>query len=364
MLNTAVQVGVAPAGTRPRLVQVLPAGEGGVRDHAALLRQHWQRLGVESSWIELSPREPHEPLQLVRRLQAAEGPPTDGVAVLLHFSGYGYDRRGLAFWLADELQAARRALGPRLRWVTLFHELFASGPPWRSAFWLGAWQARLAARLAQLSDAVWTNTQHHARWLSAALRDGGQRVTVRPIYSTVGEPSLPLPQRGREPGLVVFGSQATRQRALHKLRGQGAVLQTVGVQQLIEVGSGKRSAPDSVDLHSQFLGLQSPQALDRLLSEQRFGLIDYPSIHLAKSSVFGAYAAHGNVVLNTAFPGPDADGLVQGLHHLQLRAQSVALSGADADAMALRLWDWYSAHRSPAQARELLNTLCPPRCPQ
>jgi hypothetical protein len=54
--------------------------------------------------------------------------------VLLHFSGYGYARRGLCRWLVDGL-TRWKAAGAQRRVVTMFHEVYASGPIWRSSFW-------------------------------------------------------------------------------------------------------------------------------------------------------------------------------------------------------------------------------------
>src|SRR5437879_828476 len=68
--------------------------------------------------------------QLLFVLSAAGMAPT----VLLHYVGYGYEKRGCPFWLVNGLEAWRKAQSSR-RLVTMFHELFASGPPWRSSFW-------------------------------------------------------------------------------------------------------------------------------------------------------------------------------------------------------------------------------------
>src|SRR6202008_598407 len=93
---------------------------------------------------------------LAARLRALAG--ARPCVVVLQFSGYGFGRRGLCGWLLDELDQARTAFRGTLRLVTVFHELFAVGPPWRSAFWLAGLQARIAARLARSSDALWTNS--------------------------------------------------------------------------------------------------------------------------------------------------------------------------------------------------------------
>jgi hypothetical protein len=96
-----------------------------------------------------------------------------------------------------------------------------------------------------------------------------------------------------------------------------------------------------------------------LLQRSAFGLLDYPSIHLGKSTVFAAYAAHGCVVLNTASPGPQADGLAGGTHflHLSFADAGASFDVADRQAMSAAARAWYAQHPLPRQA-EAIATLC------
>src|SRR5207244_7950676 len=70
--------------------------------------------------------------------------------VLLHYVNYGFQKRGVPFRLLSILRALRRQHRNKL--VTIFHELYASGPPWTSAFWLRPVQIHLAKSVACLSD--------------------------------------------------------------------------------------------------------------------------------------------------------------------------------------------------------------------
>src|SRR5438270_2144823 len=49
---------------------------------------------------------------------------------LLHYVNYGFQKRGIPFRLLSILQKLRRQ--QRGKFVTIFHELYASGPPWTS----------------------------------------------------------------------------------------------------------------------------------------------------------------------------------------------------------------------------------------
>src|SRR2546429_1310848 len=82
-------------------------------------------------------------------------------AVLLHYVGYGYARRGAPVWLVNGLGRWSKYRSDT-RLLMMFHEISASGPFWTSAFWLSPLQRHLAARLAQLSDGCLTNMQIHA----------------------------------------------------------------------------------------------------------------------------------------------------------------------------------------------------------
>ena len=290
-------------------------------------------------------------------------------SVLLHFSGYGYDKRGLCNWLLHALRDAQQRLGPRLRIVTLFHELSASSPPWQSAFWLGPMQARIARQLAALSAAVATNTAQHAQWLraQAGVSLAVQfPVHVRPVFSNFPQPPQRPAIAAREPAMIVFGSAATRARALRRLAAHAAMLQSLGIESLTEVGPGAQSVHPSHPLPQQQLGTLLPADVSRQLLRHRYALIDYPSHCLAKSSVFAAYAAHGCAVLNTADPEPDADALRAGQHYAALAA--TAPVDAEAwQAMADALSGWYAGHPLDLQAQELGELMDPahagqPRC--
>lgn len=332
------------------LAQVCPPGTGGVRDYADGLRRTWAARGLASELVEGQPTVTGRP-SLASRLSALsqEGPLT----VVVHFSGYGYAQRGLCQWLVDELRVLKARHGQAVRLLVVFHELFATGMPWRSAFWLAPLQSSIARRLARLADGLWTNTGHHAGWLRGAAGND-KPLHVRPVFSNVGEP-VDLPSwAARRPHAIVFGSAVTRQRALSAVRGQEPALTRLGITELIEVGDGASQRTGPTGLPTRHLGRLSPQALGALLCGSRFGLLDYPARHLGKSGVFAAYAAHGCVALNLSARNGDADGLRAGVHYVDLGA-AFEDDGDVLAPMALRLNRWYGSHCLALQAGELLN---------
>ncbi|MES2099800.1 MAG: hypothetical protein V4569_08280 [Pseudomonadota bacterium] len=345
-----------PLPAPPVLVQLAPPGRGGVFDYLQCLKAEWEAQGVSSHVIALS-RELAGQHSLAERIAECGMQASQPCALVLHFSGYGYAQRGLCFWLLAELHALRAVRAQRregLRLVVVFHELFASGPPWRSAFWLSRWQALIAARLARMADALWTNTEQHARWLARVV-EPATPIRVRPVFSNVGEPGVSPATGGRQSTAVVFGSAPTRQRVFDELRGHEATLRRLGIEELIEVGNGPRSTGGPTTIPRRHVGRLEAPDLGRLLQAARFGLLDYPSQFLGKSGVFAAYAAHGCVVLDTRRPGPDTDRLVMGGHYLSLPALAGAADlPASREAIAARLLGWYADHRLTDQARDLL----------
>lgn len=349
----------APVGLAP-ILQVVPPGGGGVRDYMHCLGGQWATRGAASQAVALDAAgvalEP-----LADRLARASGDRRDPVALVLHFSGYGYAPRGLCGWLVDEVARARAGLGHRLRVAVVFHELFAFGPPWRSAFWVSLPQQRIAARLAALADVGWTNSERHARWLAPRLRAGVPLHTM-PVFSNIGEPADVPTVLQRAAQAVVFGTESSRRRVFAALRGREDALRQLGIGTLVEAGSGASVALPLQGLTLQHNGPMAAEALADLLARSRFALLDHRFDHLAKSGVFAAYAAHGCVAVSTAPPGAPADGLAEGRHYLGLGRSGA--QPADLERVAAAARAWYGGHTLDGQAARLLAELgpvCEPR---
>lgn len=338
------------------VVQLVAPGAGGVRDYADALAEQWNRLGLDSELLALTQAQAAQQ-SLAERLQRRQSQRGSSCALLLHYSGYGFQRRGLCHWLAHEVEQARLRCGDSVRVTTMFHELFACGPPWRSAFWLASAQARIAARLARASHQVLTNTAQHARWLSdKAGKD--KAIAVWPVFSNAGEPPERRAAAVRSNQLIVFGSASTRRRALAQLPRHAALLMKLGIRSVVEVGSGERAGMATSELAYRFVGRLDTAELGYALQQATFGLIDYPPALLAKSGVFAAYAAHGNVVLNTSGAGTDSDGLSRGRHFLILdKSTPTMFEPLAQQAMADAAHAWYLSHALGVQARALAATL-------
>ena len=121
---------------------------------------------------------------------------TGALTLILHYSGYGYDRNGAPAWLVDALR--QRSMERQAHVVSYFHELYATGRPWQRAFWYSARQRRVASEIARLSDAVTTNREQSARWLEEQTGRSARSVPSLPVPSNIGEPDQ-VPDFGSRP---------------------------------------------------------------------------------------------------------------------------------------------------------------------
>lgn len=224
-----------------------------------------------------------------RRSLAAAAPPSN--ALLLHYVGYGFSPRGVPWELVGAICDWKiGAAGRRL--VTLFHEVYAFGPPWRSSFWLSPVQRHLAQRLARVSDACVTSTEPFAailrRWVPA------ERVHVLPVFSTIGEPEVLPPWGVRTRRMIVFGSPGVRERAYQRTGDQlSRVVARLEVEEVLDVGASAAVPGMIAGVPVRSLGHLPPEEVGRLLGSARFGFVAYPPHLLGKSSIFAAYEAHG-----------------------------------------------------------------------
>lgn len=251
-------------------LSLIPPGTGGVRDYAALVGGR-----LQAPMRELSAQ--------------TDTRHWSGDMLLLHFSGYGYHKRGVPAWLLKELTGLRE----RFRvFGVVFHELYASGPPWRSAFWLSGMQRRIARDLAGQADFWLTNRELAGQWLREQAPATPHRVL--PVFSNVGEPQAA--EHEREASIVVFGSAGIRAPAYAWNDGEifrfakrhGLRIDDIGAP-LQDSALAGRLAEEGVRVR----GMLPAEQVSQALSSARHGVLAYPADYVGKSGVFAAYASHG-----------------------------------------------------------------------
>jgi hypothetical protein len=234
-------------------------------------------------------------------------------AVILEYSNYGYQRYGIPYRL---LQALSRWKTSGKRLVTVFHELYAFGKPWSTAFWTSGPQRYVARDLARLSDGMITTTDRHAKILRSW--EPNVHVSVLPVSSNVGEMQVLSPADARENHLIVFGLPRTRMRVyLQNQDNWERIRKAMGNVTVHDVGP-------KVDLPlTELTGLpcvvhgQIPASpLSAMLETARWGIVDYHESTLEKSGVFAAYCAHGVIPIVLRHSTPAGSTLQQGTHFL------------------------------------------------
>lgn len=325
-------VSVAP--TRRPIVQVAAPPPGGVRDYVARLEAVWRQDRHADTLLVSGPRD----------LTVASI--ASGADVILHMSIYGYARRGLCGWLPEDVAELKRRR-PDVRVTVVFHELYAFGPPWRSAFWTHIPQRLIIERLARLADRIVTNSENH---LTRLGRMTSMPILLRPVFSNVGEPSRRTPTAERRPSIVVFGSEPTRARAL---KNAADILASTSLE-VVEVGSGNRVLEPASN--SLWLGALPAEALSEVLSERLYGLFGQDMSYAQKSSVFAAYAAHGCVPI-VASRRAFVSGLTENEHFLASDRTARVIDIDRLDKVSRNIFRWYRNHTVQQQAEDFATYL-------
>ena len=244
--------------------------------------------------------------------------------VILHYVNYGYQKRGVPFALLSILREIRARC--RGRFLTIFHEFYASGPPWKSAFWLRPWQRQIAKSIAQMSDAAIVSSEtmlQELRQLAPEIR-----ASVHPVFSNFGEPTLSVDQLAdRDPHRwVICGGTALVERSLRSFCAiVNRIPQLITPRELLVLGGNENRAARALLANLQKLDGLKPSSSERLRTDYRpnisaadasqilcncpFAWLDYfhrpdvPTDIILKSSVFAGLCAHG-VVPVFPHPGP------------------------------------------------------------
>lgn len=247
--------------------------------------------------------------------------------VILHYVNYGYQARGVPFQLRRFARLLRGEMSGR--WVTTFHELYASGPPWKSAFWLRPFQVKIARDLIDISDACFVSNRTIEHEIHAY--DPAKKIHLAPVMSNFGEPAIADFSAASPRHWAICGGTALVARSLISLRRtRNAIPTDFAPTQLHVIGGRNEAATRALiaELAADGSGLAcgyypevSAERASELLRQCSFAWLDYfgrgkvwPEMIL-KSGVFAACCAHGIVPVlshqedpfaldGDPFPGP------------------------------------------------------------
>lgn len=300
------------------IVPSIPPAFNGLGDYCYQLWKHWPSPrpewhvaaavvpeGAKEAWPEIQIHGfEHSDQGLFETLQQSKAE-----TVVLHYVGYGYERRGAPGWLPKALADWKEASGGKL--VVMFHELYATGPPWKSEFWFCLPQKRIASQLAKLADRWITSCPRYVRVLCDILgaeASTGEMIPVgsniEPIQAQDEDRPWP-PETGGKIKIAVFGMPLTRVRALRAHTGLlRSLLERNLIEEVLLIGKSDKSGTVA-DETKQFInssGMPSlfVEALDlpveevsRTLLACHIGLVQNSFEILYKSTAYSAFATHG-----------------------------------------------------------------------
>jgi hypothetical protein len=398
-----------------QIVPRLPPAIDGVGDYAYLLAQQLRKgPEIQTRFLVCGAKSDEQP-STPAPLPEDEGSCVDGFSVyrlrersaaelarvlsrpgmprtaLLQYVGYGYEKRGCPLWLERGLRAWKRGtLTPvpssgrrgqttgakqssppaplpegegRRHLVTMFHELYASGPPWRSSFWTSPLQRWAVRCLVRLSDRCFTNRAVSAGRLASMGKHPAGSIRVLPVLSNLGESPCPLPLAARKPQMVLYDNfgrnPRTRSLAASLIR---RACERMGIERLVLLGRGDTAEWLTTGLEVECVGVAAPEVASRLLAESRAGCLDYFDGYLGKSGIFAAYSAHALLPLLLFDNHSEADGLQINRHFWAAAALPDETSTRAQQEVATQARRWYDAHGAAAAAQAYAEALTDLAC--
>lgn len=276
-------------------------------------------------------------------------------AIVLHMSPYGYQKRGVPFWLASGWRQLSQMKGhPRL--VTMYHELYATSSMRSSAFWLRPLQKWVLREVARTSDGLRTNRQPYADWLLNLPDIKAPEVVVMPVFSNLGEPEQlpPFSERSMAMAMFAWGIHSGEslstvlEKAFSHCRNFGLnTLHLIGGN-----GSGLSVPPGIEMVHHGFM---EAEVASRLLGSCRMAYTAYSPQHFGKSGLMAAFAVHGLAVITQGKTEELPDGLKEGGNVVH---ESTLVDQPQLEKIGAALRAWYDGHslkqNAASYARQIL----------
>lgn len=212
---------------------------------------------------------------------------------LLHYGPYGYSSIGEPAAFVALIEELARSLPV----LVFFHETFASGVPWKRAFWTSRQQRSSMIRLLELAQVSFTSNAKYMRRLEAVSHSVRPLVKI-PIFSNIGEPANLQPLADRSRQLVIFGQLVTRIRLYREQRqALEAICRKLRIESIVDVGSGQSPhIPATLaEIPVQSRGWMDENTLSLLMADSVAGIIGYWPDVWEKSGVLAAYQAHALV---------------------------------------------------------------------
>jgi hypothetical protein len=288
--------------------------------------------------------------------------------ILLHYVNYGYQKRGIPFGLLSILRRMRRQRRGKL--LTVFHELYASGPVLSSSFWLQPLQIHLTRSVARLSDECIVSSGNFSSELKRLVPNA--RIHLHPTPSGLEEPSLSGEQIARRDvhRWVIVGGTGLAERSLRSVSDAiREIPDSIGSRTLLVLGGDEnpvvRALLADLQIQSEYHPRIAASEASQILRTCSFTWVNYfhrPNVEtsvLLKSSAFAAACAHAVIpvfphrgtkiaIAGDRLPGP----------FFVSRGEQHVPTADDRAAVAQSIYDWYQRHASSERlAQGIANAL-------
>jgi len=262
--------------------------------------------------------------------------------VLFHYAGYGYQRFGCPTRFPGIFRKWKTKF-PDARLYVFFHEV--PGPPSirSKRYLLDVCSRRVAGKIADLADAVITNTPEHAEVLQNLSRH--RSIQSVPVPANV-EPTGAIQSHRSRTEFVIFGLPFGRWRTLQEFDSDIRAWQNSGtLTKLHLIGPpDKKFDPRSEALLASYSkpevvirhGELSPGEISAILSHSRFAFTIATVGNWSKSGSLMAFLAHGCVVISKSISTNRALALAI------TPDQVTSLSDAELEAKAAASRQWYT----------------------
>lgn len=281
----------------------------------------------------------------------------DHSIVLIHYSGYGYSKKGIPYWLFKGLNYWKYNNSSH-KLVTSFHEVYATSSPLKSAFWLSYIQKYIASKIAQISDFCYLSLGSHIKWLK---KYSSCPILTLPVFSNVGELKENKLFSERKKQLVVFGTYGRR---LPIYKNSNELLVNISkkleIKEIIDIGLPiPTEYTSSFDIPVKVLGETPSSLISSILSNSIAGVIDYPSSILSKSGIFAAYCAHGMlpIVVGSKPSDKEIDCLKANINYYIPEEDFTPMSVDMAQDIADNAYSWYQNHNLKVHSDSFYNKL-------
>jgi hypothetical protein len=349
-----------------RILQIIPRVPPpicGVADYSLnLARALGSQHGIETTFVSGAPpahgiekwgefslvgAARHRPGEFASQL--LERPESEGL--ILHYSAYGFAKRGTPLWLALALLKLKK-VRPAIPIVVMFHELGSRGTTWRSSsFWNWPVQQWIIRRLYEVASAAVTNRAAYAADLRRNSPDQLKSTSVLPVSSGFGEPAFLRPFSDRANFMAFFGWPMSAEKWKAVLP---RLLRALDLSKASKLVVFRHPLPQDFDPGIPIVthGILPPEEISAMLADCRFAFSDYDPAYLGKSSLFAAYCAHGLATFIHEGSGTLEDGIVVGQH-----VQGLFESTYPSESVASNAHTWYNMHNISRMGEHFANLI-------